>query len=156
MSASLHTQCLVIRTCLRGDLIFWVDQRLEAQLVLSSDNRFASLQHSLTWQFACQVLGIRSLAVLSPCRILDSIDDDTFSMRDRDSGKLSSCTQAQPSTSGSGLPVYVMLPLDTVWLVERDGKQVGGYPPLVCGHHSSGGQCLLACVAPVLFQILRL
>ena len=32
--------------------------------------------------------------------------------------------QPQPSTSGRGLPVYVMLPLDTVWLVERDGKQV--------------------------------
>lgn len=28
-----------------------------------------------------------------------------------------------PSTS-SGCPVYVMLPLDTVWLVEKDGRSV--------------------------------
>lgn len=31
---------------------------------------------------------------------------------------------AQPSSSASGCPVYVMLPLDTVWVVERDGKKV--------------------------------
>ena len=31
-----------------------------------------------------------------------------------------------PSTSGreAGCPVFVMLPLDTVWVVERDGKRV--------------------------------
>lgn len=31
--------------------------------------------------------------------------------------------QSEPSSS-SGCPVYVMLPLDTVWVVERDGKRV--------------------------------
>ncbi len=34
--------------------------------------------------------------------------------------------QPEPSTSSpqQGCPVYVMLPLDTVWVVERDGKKV--------------------------------
>ena len=58
------------------------------------------------------------------CRILDSIEKASVPLRERDDNHLSA-TQTQTSTSGRGLPVYVMLPLDTVWLVERDGKQVG-------------------------------
>ena len=30
----------------------------------------------------------------------------------------------EPPTFSTTLPVYVMLPLDTVWLLERDGKRV--------------------------------
>ena len=29
---------------------------------------------------------------------------------------------APPAEADHGLPVYVMLPLDTVWLLERDGR----------------------------------
>lgn len=33
-------------------------------------------------------------------------------------------TQPQLAVPASRFPVFVMLPLDTVWLAERDGKQV--------------------------------
>jgi len=35
-------------------------------------------------------------------------------------------SEASPSGQrhGTGCPVFVMLPLDTVWVVERDGKKV--------------------------------
>ncbi|KAK9829359.1 hypothetical protein WJX72_005395 [[Myrmecia] bisecta] len=42
----------------------------------------------------------------------------------RREGDTSGWAQSAPSPSGNGLPVYVMLPLDTVWLVERDGKKI--------------------------------
>lgn len=31
--------------------------------------------------------------------------------------------QASSQPSSTGVPVYVMLPLDTVWLVEREGRK---------------------------------
>jgi hypothetical protein len=34
-----------------------------------------------------------------------------------------SFADTQPEASSSGCPVYVMLPLDTVWVVERDGRK---------------------------------
>ena len=60
------------------------------------------------------------------CRILDSYDKDAPLFRGGMDSQ-DSCTQMQTSTSGRGLPVYVMLPLDTVWLIQRDGKQVRTY-----------------------------
>ncbi|GIL83204.1 hypothetical protein Vretimale_11282 [Volvox reticuliferus] len=44
------------------------------------------------------------------------VDEDSFDTQYPDA--------EQPSSSGSGCPVYVMLPLDTVWVVEREGKRI--------------------------------
>ncbi|PNW83114.1 hypothetical protein CHLRE_06g307150v5 [Chlamydomonas reinhardtii] len=46
------------------------------------------------------------------------IDEDRFDTQYPES------QAEEPSSSGSGCPVYVMLPLDTVWVVERDGKRI--------------------------------
>ena len=47
-----------------------------------------------------------------------------------------------PSTS---LPVYVMLPLDTIWLLERDGKSVRVIPPFThSGSEPGAAQALHA------------
>ena len=62
-----------------------------------------------------------SLARLKRCRLYDRTPREP---EDEYREQSSSEGQPLPSTSGRGLPVYVMLPLDTVWLVERDGKQV--------------------------------
>ena len=62
-----------------------------------------------------------SLARLKRCRLYDRTPrEPEVECREQSSSE----GQPLPSTSGRGLPVYVMLPLDTVWLVERDGKQV--------------------------------
>jgi hypothetical protein len=38
------------------------------------------------------------------------------------------CLCIEPSSSGRvGCPVFVMLPLDTVWFVEREGRKVGSW-----------------------------
>lgn len=47
---------------------------------------------------------------------IPEIDEERFEPSFTDQGA------AQPTSSGC--PVYVMLPLDTVWVVERDGKKV--------------------------------
>jgi beta-amylase len=50
------------------------------------------------------------------------IDEDRFDVEypaDYEGGSMD-----EPSSSGTGCPVYVMLPLDTVWVVERDGKRI--------------------------------
>lgn len=47
---------------------------------------------------------------------IPQIDEDRFEAPEQE--------QASPSGSGRSCPVYVMLPLDTVWVVERDGKRI--------------------------------
>jgi hypothetical protein len=43
---------------------------------------------------------------------------------DEDRWETASTPEAASTPPSRGCPVFVMLPLDTVWVVERDGKQV--------------------------------
>jgi hypothetical protein len=55
------------------------------------------------------------------CRLLDSFSSvDIPAEREQ---QQTSAPEPEPMPSTS-LPVYVMLPLDTIWLLERDGKSV--------------------------------
>ena len=55
-----------------------------------------------------------------------------------------------PSTSGrdAGCPVFVMLPLDTVWVVERDGKRVSGGVRRMRRHACAGVGAVAATATP--------
>ncbi len=66
-----------------------------------------------------------TLCPFAPCRLLrenrprlsiPTIDEERFDTQYPEA--------EEPTSSGSGCPVYVMLPLDTVWVVERDGKRI--------------------------------
>ena len=54
-------------------------------------------------------------------RLLDSFHGPT--VQPETEQEAASAPEEEPASSTT-LPVYVMLPLDTVWLVERDGKRV--------------------------------
>lgn len=59
------------------------------------------------------------------CRLYNNILDVPGRRRLSDSAMgpdPNSDAQAPSQPSGTGVPVYVMLPLDTVWLVARDGR----------------------------------
>jgi hypothetical protein len=51
---------------------------------------------------------------------------DSLSAPSIDCGDCGAGLGIEPSSSGRvGCPVFVMLPLDTVWVVEREGRKVG-------------------------------
>lgn len=63
----------------------------------------------------------------------------------------------EASSSGggrSGCPVYVMLPLDTVWVVEREGQKVSQLQkkPLLLLQPSRAASCVQCCCACSLLQ----
>lgn len=73
-------------------------------------------------------------AAMHPCRLLRE-NRQRMNFADLDDERCNPLLiepQPEPSTSGwssshagqRGCPVYVMLPLDTVWVVPRDGKTV--------------------------------
>ena len=55
------------------------------------------------------------------CRLLDSFHGPMVQPETEEEASSAAEEEAASSTT---LPVYVMLPLDTVWLVDRDGKRV--------------------------------
>lgn len=59
-----------------------------------------------------------------PCRILDSFSSVDIPEIPANSETTVVCTPQPESRPSSTLPVYVMLPLDTVWLLEREEKAV--------------------------------
>lgn len=60
------------------------------------------------------------------CRLLNSIQPLNLPERRKQDGSSEPGVLQQPHTA---FPVYVMLPLDSVWLAEREGHSVSLFSP---------------------------
>ena len=66
--------------------------------------------------------GVPDFTVL--CRLLDGLDLPASGILSRPQQYSEGWPELEVLTPKSGFPVYVMLPLDTVWLADQDGQKV--------------------------------